>query len=194
MQASEKEPALRTQWIESGALTEYFSASGNGEFVLHDGPPYANGNIHLGTTLNKVLKDIMVRVARLSGKRVSFRPGWDCHGLPVELKVVAEQGEDVRENDPIAFKKACRAYAHRWKKRQEAQFQSLGVWAEWQKLLLTKNTIIRGRYSSLFGNIYKKGYIERKGKTIPWCFHCKAVLANIEIEYEDRKVIMLYSV
>lgn len=185
--AEEKEPALRTQWSESGALEQFFADKGNGHFVLHDGPPYANGNIHLGTTLNKVLKDIMVRIARLSGKRVSFRPGWDCHGMPIELKVIEKHGAELRANDPIAFKKACRAYAQGWKETQEKQFQSLGVWAQWDKPYLTMTPSYEAEILRCFARFVEKGFIERKGKTVPWCFSCETVLANIEIEYEDRK-------
>lgn len=185
--AAEKEPALRTQWSESGAATAYFADKGTGHFVLHDGPPYANGNIHLGHALNKVLKDIMVRIARLSGKRVSFRPGWDCHGMPIEIKVAAETEGDLRTTDPVTFKKKCREYALGWKQTQEEQFKALGIWSQWEKPYLTMTPSYEADILRSLASFVDDGYIERKGKTVPWCFSCQTVLANAEIEYADRK-------
>ena len=184
--AAEKEPLMREKWQHE--MNEYFAHDSNREeFVLHDGPPYANGHIHMGTALNKTLKDLTVRIARMQGKNVSYRPGWDCHGLPIELKVIAEKGGELRDADPVAFKAACRAYAQKWKERQEAEFKQLGVWSQWENPYLTMTPEYEANILRSFATFVEKGHIERKGKTIPWCFSCQTVLANIEIEYADRK-------
>lgn len=183
--AAEKESLYRTQWAQG--IEEQSFTPQHPDFVLHDGPPYANGDLHLGHALNKVLKDIMVRVARLSGKTVSYAPGWDCHGLPIEIKVAAEHGSELRTTDPVAFKKLCRAYAKKWCETQEKQFKEFGVWAEWNRRYITMDPTYEADILRSLATFIEKGHIERKGKTVPWCFHCETVLANAEIEYADRK-------
>lgn len=185
--AGDKEPALRAQWAEQGVEQQYFGSIGEQEtFVLHDGPPYANGSIHMGTALNKVLKDMVVRSQRMMGKNVQYRPGWDCHGMPIEFKVAAEHGQ-LRHDDPAAFKKKCRAYAAQWQQVQEKEFKELGVFAQWDDKYLTMQPAYQGDILRSLATFVEKGHIERKGKTVPWCFTCQTVLANAEIEHEDRK-------
>ncbi|MDQ5890225.1 MAG: isoleucyl-tRNA synthetase [Candidatus Dependentiae bacterium] len=183
--AAEREPALRSYWEAIALQEHYFSGTGT-PFVLHDGPPYANGHLHVGHALNKVLKDSVVRAHRMAGNAVSFAPGWDCHGLPIELKVSGETG-DLRMTDPAAFKKACRAYALRWKTVQEEEFKELGVCAEWDKRYMTMDPSYEADIMRSLAIFTEKGYIERKGKTVPWCFSCQTVLATAEIEYAERK-------
>jgi isoleucyl-tRNA synthetase len=182
---AEREPQLRKWWTEERVETEFF-IEGQNPFVLHDGPPYANGHLHVGHALNKVLKDIIIRSQRMSGRAVEFAPGWDCHGLPIELKVVAESG-NVKESDPVAFKKLCREYVMRWQAIQEEEFKELGVFAQWNERYLTMDPIYQAGILYSLGTFADKGYIERKGKTVPWCFSCRTVLATAEIEHAERK-------
>lgn len=185
--AAEKEPELRARWAEHEVQTQYFGRiCEQKSFVLHDGPPYANGSIHMGTALNKVLKDIVLRSQRMLGKNISYRPGWDCHGMPIEFKVAAEYGQ-LRYDDPAAFKKKCREYARQWQEKQSEDFQALGVFADWENPYLTMRPSYQADILRSLATFIEKGHIERKGKTVPWCFHCQTVLANAEIEYEDRK-------
>jgi len=194
--AQEKEPLLRAKWSENDIHTQYFAQNKQQTFVLHDGPPYANGHLHLGHALNKILKDIVVRSKRMSGYSVSFMPGWDCHGLPIELKVTAEQANLTDEgsakaiaalDDKVLFKKLCRSYAQRWIDIQKEEFKALGVWAEWDKSYATMNPSYQADILRGLAQFVRKGYIERKWKTVPWCFSCRTVLAAAEIEYADRK-------
>jgi len=184
--AAQKEPELRKRWHEKGLDAQYFAKEGKQTFTLHDGPPYANGHLHIGHVLNKVLKDIVVRSKKMAGYDVSFRPGWDCHGLPIELKVAQELGEGAR-TDQAAFKKACRAYAQKWVDTQEKEFKALGVWAEWDKPYKTMDYGYEATILRSLADFADQGFIERKGKTVPWCFSCETVLATAEIEYQDRK-------
>ena len=184
--AAQREPEIRVHWEKIGLCDAYFKAEGNQPFTLHDGPPYANGHLHVGHALNNVLKDIVVRSFRMMGRDVSFVPGWDCHGLPIELKVAATVG-DLRMADPVAFKKACRKYVEQWKALQEEELKELGVCAEWSQRYLTMDPTYEASILQSLAQFVEKGYIERKGKTVPWCFSCQTVLANAEIEYAERK-------
>jgi isoleucyl-tRNA synthetase len=164
--------------------------AGKAQFILPDGPPYANGDIHLGHAYNKILKDIVAKSERMSGKHVNFVPVWDCHGLPIEFKVAGEN-PDIK-NDPVALKKACRIYAQKWVDIQKQQFRDLGVLMQWDKSCTTMDPIYEAQTLRAFGIMVGKGYIARKQKTVPWCMHCQTVLANAEIEYEERKDPSVY--
>jgi len=181
----EREPALRAYWDEQSLATSFFAADGEA-FVLHDGPPYANGHLHMGHALNNVLKDAVVRSQRMLGKAVQFVPGWDCHGLPIELKVVQEQGAALAQ-DPASFKTACRRYAQQWKEVQEGELKALGVLAEWNKAYMTMDPGYEASILRSLATFTEEGFIERKGKTVPWCSSCQTVLAAAEIEYAERK-------
>ena len=143
------EPLRLEQWREQDLYGQIRSArKGQPPFVLHDGPPYANGHIHLGTVLNKVLKDVVIRSRSMTGHDAPYRPGWDCHGLPIELKVDRSLGAKKREMSPVEFRRACREYAERFVDVQRAEFERLGVLGEWQDPYLTMSptyqaTIVR---------------------------------------------------
>ena len=143
------EPRRLAQWQADDLYGQIRRArAGRPSFVLHDGPPYANGNIHLGTTLNKILKDVIVRSRSMGGKDAPYRPGWDCHGLPIELKVDRNLGAKKREMSPIEFRRACRTYAEKYVAIQRAEFERLGVLGEWSDPYLTMSpfyqaTIVR---------------------------------------------------
>lgn len=163
---------------------------GKEQFILPDGPPYANGDIHLGHAYNKILKDIIAKSERMAGKHVNFVPVWDCHGLPIEFKVTQEQPDLTY--DSIALKRACRLYAQKWVDIQKQQFKDLGLLMQWDKSCTTMDPIYEAQTLRAFGIMVGKGYVARKQKTVPWCMHCQTVLANAEIEYEDRKDPSVY--
>jgi isoleucyl-tRNA synthetase len=180
----EREPVLRAYWAEKAIEQDFFSGTAS-PFVLHDGPPYANGHLHVGHALNKILKDIIIRSQRMMGRVVQFAPGWDCHGLPIELKVASAR--DKRLTDPVGFKKECREYVKQWQAIQEEEFKELGVFAQWDKRYMTMDPVYEASIITSLATFVEKGYIERKGKTVPWCFSCQTVLATAEIEYAERK-------
>lgn len=153
------------------------------KYILHDGPPYANGHIHLGHAYNKILKDILTKSRRMMGYHVPVIPGWDCHGLPIELKV-SQENPDL---DRINLKQACRAYAQTWIDAQREEFKQLGVLMNWDKPYTTMDPKFEAETVRAFGKLVHKGYIERKNKTVAWCYSCKTTLASAEIEHKDRK-------
>lgn len=166
----------------------YDKNKGEEKFILHDGPPYANGHIHLGHAYNKTLKDIVCKSQRMMGKHVPVIPGWDCHGLPIEFAVKKEKPELSGE----ALKKACREYAQKWVDVQKYEFKQLGILMDWENPYLTMSFEYEAHTLNAFGILVENGYIERKNKTVPWCPSCQTVLASAEIEYQDRKDPSLY--
>lgn len=183
------DPAMVRRWQEEKLFDTSFTCNeGREKFILHDGPPYANGHIHLGTAYNKTLKDIICKSQRMSGKHVPVTPGWDCHGLPIELKVTKEHPGLA----PEALKKQCRAYAQKWIDIQREEFKRLGVLMQWDKPYLTMNPSYESSILRALAEFIAKGYIEKKNKTVPWCMSCKTVLASAEIEYHDRKDPSIY--
>lgn len=183
--AQEKERELLDRWKQNDLYKKLSEqrASDKGSFILHAGPPYANGHIHMGTAANTILKDIICKSHRMMGKYVPFKPGWDCHGLPIERNVEKEHASD----DVIEFKTACRDYAQKWINTQREEFKRLGVIADFDSYYSTMSYSYESLTVQAFGDFFEKGYIERKNKTVPWCFHCKTVLAMAEIEYQERK-------
>ena len=185
--AAEKEPQILEEWKNSDL---YAKACDKNEgkiskkFILHDGPPFANGHMHMGHALNRILKDIVCKSKRRSGYHVISSPGWDCHGLPIEHKVVKEYGENL---DRVTFKKKCREFAQKWIDIQREEIKRLGVVADWDHPYITMSPVYEGAILQCFADFVEKGYIVRKGKTVPWCGSCKTVLATAEIEYQDRK-------
>ncbi|MCX5922957.1 MAG: isoleucine--tRNA ligase [Candidatus Dependentiae bacterium] len=161
---------------------------GKTKFILHDGPPYANGNIHLGHAYNKISKDIITKAERMTGKHVPVIPGWDCHGLPIELKVTQET-PGLSSQD---LKKACRKYAQKWIDIQREEFKNLGVMMNWDKPYTTMDFSYEASILRAFKEFFGQGYIQKKLKTVPWCASCQTVLANAEIEYAERKDPSIY--
>lgn len=158
------------------------------KFILHDGPPYANGNIHLGHAYNKILKDIFAKYERMSGKHVPVIPGWDCHGLPIEFKVAGDNPGSSRQE----LQSKCRAYAQTWIDVQKKEFKQLGVLMDFENPYITMSPQQEADTVRAFGNAVTKGYISRKNKTVPWCPTCQTVLAAAEIEHAERKDPSLY--
>ena len=156
------------------------------KYVLHDGPPYANGDIHIGHALNKTLKDIIVRYKTMQGFDSPYVPGWDCHGLPVEYQLFKELGKTKYEIDQIEFRKKAYAYAAKYVDIQREQFQRLGVFGDWQNSYLTLSPDYEESIVSAFGILVKKDYIYRGLKPVNWCFRCETALAEAEVEYENH--------
>jgi isoleucyl-tRNA synthetase len=183
------DPALIKRWEDENLYEKSFTHNkGNEKFIFHDGPPYANGHIHLGSAYNKILKDIACKGQRMTGKQVPVTPGWDCHGLPIELKVTTE----FPGLAPEALKKQCRAYAQKWVDIQREEFKNLGVVFNWAHPYLTMNPEYEAQELRALGEFVEHGYIAKKNKTVPWCASCQTVLAAAEIEYKERKDPSIY--
>ncbi len=156
------------------------------KFILHDGPPYANGAIHLGTALNKTLKDIVVKSKVLSGFDAPYVPGWDCHGLPIELKVEKKVGKPGVKVDEKAFRDACREFAHSQVELQKSDFRRLGVLGEWENPYLTMNFSYEANIVRALAKIVENGHLVRGQKPVHWCTSCGSALAEAEVEYRAK--------
>ncbi|MBU9889412.1 MAG: isoleucine--tRNA ligase [Candidatus Omnitrophica bacterium] len=166
-------------WIREGA-------AGRPKYVLHDGPPYANGHIHIGHALNKVLKDLIVKFQTMRGHDAFYVPGWDCHGLPIEHQCLKDMGKRKEEVERVPFRKEARRYAEKFVRIQREEFKRLGIFAEWDDPYLTMNYGYQAAIAASFIELYEKGYIEQRLKPVPWCFECETALADAELEYEDK--------
>ncbi len=184
---------LLNRWQLEDLYTKTFfkNAQEGPVFILHDGPPYSNGHIHMGTAYNKIIKDVVTKARRMLGYHVPVTPGWDCHGLPIEQKVLEEQKE-LAKAPKADIKRACRKYAQRWVGVQKDEFKQLGVLMDWDKPYLTMSPEYESSILNAFAELVDAGYIERKNKTVPWCIHCQTVLAAAEIEYAERKDNSVY--
>ena len=187
--AKVREPELQALWAELG-LYERLSQSNPGPvFTLHDGPPYANGALHVGHALNKILKDIINKTALLQGKRARFVPGWDCHGLPIELKVL--QGLKANERaalTPLELRRKAHAYAHEQVALQKAGFERWGIWADWEQPYLTLHKSYEAAQIGVFGQMVLAGHIYRGLKPVHWSPSSRTALAEAELEYPDGHV------
>lgn len=182
--AKNSDPVLLERWEKEDLATQAMQCNaGKEKFILHDGPPYANGHIHLGHAYNKVLKDIVTKSYRMMGFYVPVVPGWDCHGLPIEQKVKAENPELSGPE----LKRACREYAHKWVTIQRDEFKKLGVLMDWKHPYITMEPSYEGSILRAFAELVRKGFVSRKNKTISWCPTCATALATAEIEYAERK-------
>jgi isoleucyl-tRNA synthetase len=184
-----REPELQKFWADE-QIFERLSQSNPGEiFVLHDGPPYANGTLHMGHALNKTLKDIINRHQLLKGRKVRYVPGWDCHGLPIELKVIQDMKPEERKNlSPLELRQKAAAFALKTVEAQKAGFQRLGVWAEWDQPYLTLQPEYEAAQIGVFGQMVLKGYIYRGLKPVHWSPSSKTALAEAELEYPEGHV------
>src|SRR5215470_15124429 len=162
------------------------------KFVLHDGPPYANGNIHLGTALNKILKDLVVKSRSMAGFDAPYVVGYDCHGLPIELKVDRELGPKKRNMSVAEFCRACRAYAERFVGTMSSQFQRLGILGTWDEPYLTMDFRYQAAIARTFGQFVERGLVYKGKKPVHWCIHCRTALAEAEVEYEDHSSPSIY--
>jgi isoleucyl-tRNA synthetase len=183
------EPRRLAAWAEEGLYAKVREARrGAPRFVLHDGPPYANGHIHLGTALNKILKDLVVRSRTQMGFDAPYVPGWDCHGLPIELKVDKDLGSKKREMTPVAFRRACRDYAASFVGIQRAEFERLGVMGTWDSPYLTMNPGYQATIVRQLAEFVEKGLVYKAKKSVHWCISDRTALAEAEVEYDDAHV------
>jgi isoleucyl-tRNA synthetase len=182
---AKREPQWAREWQERGVYKRLRTlAKGRPRFVLHDGPPYANGDIHIGHAVNKILKDIIVKSRTLAGFDAPYVPGWDCHGMPIEVQIEKQYGKHLSAEET---QRLCRAYATRQIERQKADFQRLGVLGDWDDPYLTMAYRNEADEIRTLGKLLAKGYLYRGLKPVNWCFDCGSALAEAEVEYEDRK-------
>jgi len=184
---AQREPERLKKWNEAGLykqIREEFA--GRPPFILHDGPPYANGAIHIGHAVNKVLKDIILKSKSLNGFDAPYVPGWDCHGLPIELMVEKKIGKAGVKVSPAVFRKECRAYAAKQVKIQKEEFIRLGILGEWDNPYLTMDFAFEADIVRSLGKIAAKGHLTKGSKPVHWCTDCGSALAEAEVEYEDK--------
>ena len=187
------EPQALARWKEMGLYGRIREArAGRPKFVLHDGPPYANGQIHLGTALNKILKDFVVKSRTMAGFDSPYVPGYDCHGLPIELKVDRELGKKKRDMSVADFRRACRAYAERYVGVMTEEFQRLGIFGDWENPYLTMNFRYQATIVRALGRFVEQGLVYKGKKPVHWCIHCRTALAEAEVEYEDHTSPSIY--
>jgi isoleucyl-tRNA synthetase len=188
---AKREPALLERWQRIGLWQRLrAAAAGRPKFILHDGPPYANGNIHIGHALNKILKDVINRAKQMAGYDANYVPGWDCHGLPIEWKIEEQYraaGRDKDAVDPVAFRAECRAYAAHWMAVQSAEFQRLGVAGDWAKPYSTMDFRSEAMIWREIGRFLMNGGLYRGAKPVLWSPVEKTALADAEVEYHDHR-------
>ena len=188
-----KEPAIQAAWRERDLYAQIRAArDGSDRFILHDGPPYANGNIHMGTALNKVLKDIIVRVRTMTGLDAPYVPGWDCHGLPIEDKVMKELGEAAKTMSAVEIRSRCQGYAEKFVALQSDQFQRLGVLGQFDEPYITMKPQYEAAVLEVFARLVGQGLVYRQLKPVHWSIENRTALADAELEYHDRDDTSIY--
>ncbi|HKQ99132.1 MAG TPA: isoleucine--tRNA ligase [Pyrinomonadaceae bacterium] len=193
---AQSEPARLKKWTEMG-LYELIqrSRAGREKFVLHDGPPYANADIHLGTALNKILKDLVVKSRTMMGYDAPYVPGYDCHGLPIEQHVerdLNKKNKNKADLSPVSFRRVCREHAAKSLKSQTRDFQRLGILGEWDNPYLTMSNTYEAETARLFGRFIERGYVYKGARPVYWCIHDQTALAEAEVEYRQHKSPSVY--
>jgi isoleucyl-tRNA synthetase len=182
-----REPDMLKRWYEMDLYQRIQQATADRpSFVMHDGPPYANGDIHIGHAVNKILKDIVVRSALMAGFRAPYVPGWDCHGLPIELQVEKKVGKVGQKVDAATFRQKCREYADKQIDRQREDFKRLGGLGDWSRPYATRDFTYEADMLRALARIVERGHLKRGVKPVHWCFDCGSALAEAEIEYQDK--------
>jgi isoleucyl-tRNA synthetase len=185
---AQREPQMLERWVAEGLYRKIRAAcAGRPRFVLHDGPPYANGEIHIGHAVNKVLKDIIVKSRTLAGFDAPYVPGWDCHGLPIELQVEKKVGKPGQKVSAADFRLACRDYAAKQVERQRRDFERLGVLGDWEHPYLTMDFAQEADIVRAVGRIAANGHVTQGAKPVHWCTDCGSALAEAEVEYSDKE-------
>ena len=188
-----REPEMLKKWEDINIYNEIRKAAkGKTPYILHDGPPYANGNIHLGTALNKILKDLVIKTKNMTGFDGVYVPGWDCHGLPIEHQVDKKLGEKKGKMSQTDKRRACRVYAEKYVNIQREQFKRLGVFGEWDNPYLTMAYPYEAATVAEFGKLYLNGSVYKGKKPVYWCSTCKTALAEAEVEYADHSTPSIY--
>ncbi|RTZ63188.1 MAG: isoleucine--tRNA ligase [Aquificaceae bacterium] len=182
-----REPAMLKQWTEAGLYEKIREhAAGRPTFILHDGPPYANGKLHIGHAVNKILKDIIIKSKTLSGFDAPYVPGWDCHGLPIEAQVEKKVGKVGAKVDATKFRQLCREYAETQIEEQKADFVRMGVLGEWNNPYKTMNFETEADIVRSLAKIIKNGHLQKGEKPVNWCLDCGSSLAEAEVEHQDK--------
>jgi len=190
---SQREPEFLKFWENNHIYQRKLEKTKNNKkYILHDGPPYANGDIHLGHALNKILKDVVNKYKMMKGYYTPYIPGWDTHGLPIEQQVIKKLGVNRHEVDVVEFRQKCKEFALSYVDTQREQFKRLGVFGDWEKPYLTLDKRFEARQIKVFGEMAKKGYIYKGLKPVYWCPSCETALAEAEIEYQEDKSYSIY--
>ncbi|MGQ9660499.1 MAG: isoleucine--tRNA ligase [Thermochromatium sp.] len=188
----QREPEMLRRWEALDVYGRIRAArAGAPRFILHDGPPYANGEIHIGHAVNKILKDIIVKSRTLDGYDAPYVPGWDCHGLPIELQVEKQHGKPGHKLSAAEFRLACRDYAAQQVARQRADFKRLGVLGDWERPYLTMDFSFEAEIIRALGRIIANGHVQKGEKPVHWCIDCGSALAEAEVEYADKPSIAI---
>ncbi|RUO32806.1 isoleucine--tRNA ligase [Aliidiomarina sanyensis] len=184
---AQREPEMLAQWYQDDLYGQIRKArAGREKFILHDGPPYANGNIHIGHAVNKIIKDMVVKSKTLSGFDAPYVPGWDCHGLPIELMVEKKYGKPGKKLTDAEFRQKCREYAQSQVEAQMVDFKRLGVLGDWDNPYLTMNFAQEANIIRALGKIIENGHLQQGFKPVHWCTDCGSALAEAEVEYKDK--------
>jgi len=184
---AKREPGMLQHWYKQDLYGKIRDAKkGKKTFILHDGPPYANGSIHIGHSVNKILKDIIIKSKGLMGYDSPYVPGWDCHGLPIELKVEQLIGKPGEKVSAAEFRVACRTYAAEQVEEQKKGFIRLGVLGEWDRPYLTMDFTTEANIIRALGKVIGNGHMHKGAKPVHWCIDCRSALAEAEVEYYDR--------
>ena len=189
----ENEPKRLAVWQQEHLYAQIRAArAGAAKYILHDGPPYANGAIHLGHALNKCIKDFVVKTKTMAGFDAPYVPGWDCHGLPIEIKVDEQLGRKKLEMDPLAVRRACREYAQKYVDLQRTQFERIGVFGRWDTPYLTMSNGYEASIVETFYDFFEKKFVYKGLRPVYWCIHDKTALAEAEVEYEQHTSPSVY--
>ena len=187
------EPARLKKWAEMDLYALIRQARANApKFILHDGPPYANADIHLGTALNKILKDLIVKSRTMLGFDAPYVPGYDCHGLPIELHVERKLGEKKNQMPALSIRRACRDFAANALKRQTRDFQRLGILGEWDDPYITMSDHYEAETARLFARFVERGFVYKGARPVYWCIHDQTALAEAEVEYHQHTSPSVY--
>ncbi|HUD22667.1 MAG TPA: isoleucine--tRNA ligase, partial [Acidobacteriaceae bacterium] len=187
------EPLRLAAWEQSDLYAQIRAArAGSPRYILHDGPPYANGSIHLGHALNKTLKDFVIKTKTMAGFDAPYVPGWDCHGLPIEIKVDEQLGRKKLQMDPVAVRRACREYAQKYLDLQREQFIRLGIFGRWATPYSTMDPAYEARIAETFFHFFENGFVYKGLKPVSWCIHDRTALAEAEVEYANHTSPSVY--
>lgn len=190
---NQKEPDLLKEWEDTGLYQKIRDKSkGRPKYILHDGPPYANGHIHIGHSINKILKDIVVKSRQMSGYDAPYVPGWDCHGLPIELQVDKDLGAKKHGMSKLDIRRHCREYAGKFIDIQRDEFKRLGILGDWGRPYLTMNFAYEAATAREFGKFFEKGAVYKGRKPVHWCSSCQTALAEAEVEYNEKTSPSIY--
>lgn len=188
-----REPSIVAHWDAIGLYRQLLQANaGKPKYVLHDGPPYANGHVHLGTALNKIVKDIIVKAKSMSGFQAPYVPGWDCHGMPIEHQVTKDLGAQARQLSQLEIRRRCRAYADKYVSVQREEFRRLGVIGDWEQPYLTMAPAYEAAIVTVFRQLVEGGFVYRGLRPVHWCPACATALAEAEVEYSEHTSPSIY--